>query len=1773
MGIFIKEYVMKSLSRILRLSAILFFMLFALIFTAPVFAQQQDQQGSILPDAFNRPPEVQAEIAAAEAGQALSLPGYYDTSVFMTGKIAIGIILPESTGSQENWTTAERDNVVSQIQTGMNWWKTQGGTAANLSFSYDIQYGIPTSYEPITLSSAQDNLWIGDVMNNMGYNASTSYFSRVYAYVNHIRDQYAANWAFAVFVVRDISIPSHEFSDGYFAYAYLGGPFMVMTYNNDGWGINNMQRVAAHEVGHIFGAGDQYYQAGYGGCTSKTERYGYLGILNSNCDYGGATGIPSIMKDNTYALDTTAHDQVGWRDSNSNGAPDPIDDLVITLSAYTPNPTAETSLTYNGSAQNSAYPHAVCTGTGDVCYDHDVYLPQAISNVEYRADSGTWSNATPVDGAFNSDLESFSFTVPLGSGTHIFNARVTGSLGATSLWSDTVASTDPLGLGKYDDTNPSWSYSGAWTAYSGTGPYNGTLHYTGTVGASAYFKFAGKQFILTYTGNSNRGSFEVWVDGGKETTINAYNATLTWQQTYTSTVYSSRTHTVMVKNVGGGSYVDVDAIQIDPDMIAPSGVGSLSAATGTSTGSIDLSWIAPMNDAGNAASGPVSAYLVRYSTTNIVSEADWNAATPVTTGIPTPGAVGASQNMTVSGLTSGMRYYIAVRGQDGQPNLGPIVTASALPKAPAPVGVGTYDDAHSAWIYAGTWSTYTGTGPYAGTLHYTDVVNSMGSFTFSGVQFVLTYTGDSSRGSFEVWVDGSLVTTVNAYSASTSWQKKYVSPIYASGTHTVVIRKVGSGRTDIDAIQVIDYMGAGVYDDAFSTWVYTGTWNTYTGTGPYAGTLHYTDTIDSAAIFRFTGAQFILTYTGDSSRGSFEVWVDGGWVTTVNAYNATTSWQRTYVSTIYPSGQHMVMIKNAGSGRTDVDAIQIDPDMIAPSAVGSLSAVTGSSTGSINLSWTAPMNDAGNAASGPVSAYLVRYSTTNIASESDWNAATPVTTGIPTPGAVGASQSMTVSGLAPGLTYYIAVRGQDTSNLGPIITASALPKAPAAVGAGMYDDAHTAWIYAGTWSTYSGSGPYNNTLHYNSTAGNAASFTFSGNRFILTYTAYNNRGSFEVWVDGTLVTTVNAYNASPVWQRTYTSPIYSNGVHTVAFKNTGSSVTDVDAIQIIAPDLTAPAAVGALSATNGTSSGSVDVYWVSPAQDAGNAASGPVSAYLVRYSTTNIASESDWNAATQVTSGIPAPAAVDFAQSMTISGLTPGTTYYIAVRGQDAEPNLGPIVTKSAVASSPVPMGAGMYDDSNPAWTYSSGWSTYSGPGPYNNTLHYNSTVGATASFLFSGTQFVLSYTAYTNRGSFEVWVDGGLVTTINANSAFLVWQKTYISPVYTVGTHTVMLKNVGPSGITDVDAIQVIVPVGAGMYDDADAAWVYENGTWSSYTGSGPYAGTLHYNDTIGATASLTFSGTQFILSYTAYNNRGSFEVWVDGALETTINAYSASLVWQKAYTSPIYSNGVHTVMLKNIGGSAYQDVDAIQIVAPVGAGIYDDTNSAWLYDAGWSTYSGSGPYNNTLHYNGTAGTTASLTFSGTQFILSYTAYNNRGSFEVWVDGGLVTTINAYSASLVWQKTYTSPQYSAGVHTVMLKDVGGSAYQDVDAIQIISPVTAGMYDDTHAGWTYAGTWTTYSGAGPYNNTLHYSSAVGSTASFAFNGTQFVLSYAVYSNRGSFEVWVDGVYVTTVNAYNASLLWQKAYISPVYSAGNHTVLLKNVGPSGVTDVDAIRILP
>jgi hypothetical protein len=75
---------------------------------------------------------------------------------------------------------------------------------------------------------------------------------------------------------------------------------------------------------------------------------------------------------------------------------------------------------------------------------------------------------------------------------------------------------------------------------------------------------------------------------------------------------------------------------------------------------------------------------------------------------------------------------------------------------------------------------------------------------------------------------------------------------------------------------------------------------------------------------------------------------------------------------------------------------------------------------SVNLTWTAAGDDS---LTGTASQYDLRYSTALITS-ANFASATQVT-GEPTPGASGASQSYTVTGLQPATTYWFAIKSAD----------------------------------------------------------------------------------------------------------------------------------------------------------------------------------------------------------------------------------------------------------------------------------------------------------------------------------------------------------------------------------------------------------------------------------------------------------------------------------------------------------------------------------------------------------------------------------------------------------------------------------------------------------------------------------------------------------------------------------------------------------------------------
>jgi hypothetical protein len=484
-------------------------------------------------DALILPQEVLSRqaLAVKESGYA-NLPGYYDTSAYMIGTVAVGLILPESNGatdaSTENWTAAETTQVKNEVQLALDWLETQAPPAAHLKFVLDTAAPrvVPTQYEPINHPQSQEGLWIGDTLANMGYSGA-DYFERSYAYINALRTQYHTDWAYIIYVADSSHDPDGYFSDMYFAYSYLGGPFLVMTYDNGGWGIGNMHNVAAHETGHTFMAGDQYVGSG---CTI-TQRYGYLGIQNSWC----ADSHPSLMKgDYILSSNDPARGQLGWRDSDTDGIPDPVDARpTVTLPTHNPDPTMETSLTYSGNIKVNPYPHYKGCSPTYYCAARDITL-QTVSNMAYKVDGGGWQALSPSDGAFDEQSEEFTFTVgSLTDGDHIIKVLGTASFSrnggapatvlATASDSITIGTVNLPGPGLYDDKQSGWTYTGVWTSSPQAGAYSASYHYSSKIGNAASFSFIGSKFTLSYGTGTAFGKLNIFVDNVKITTLNQYN--------------------------------------------------------------------------------------------------------------------------------------------------------------------------------------------------------------------------------------------------------------------------------------------------------------------------------------------------------------------------------------------------------------------------------------------------------------------------------------------------------------------------------------------------------------------------------------------------------------------------------------------------------------------------------------------------------------------------------------------------------------------------------------------------------------------------------------------------------------------------------------------------------------------------------------------------------------------------------------------------------------------------------------------------------------------------------------------------------------------------------------------------------------------------------------------------------------------------------------------------------------------------------------------------
>ena len=236
------------------------------------------------------------------------------------------------------------------------------------------------------------------------------------------------DWAFTVYVVDSLNdggthdkTPG-EFPNGAFAYTFdLFGPYSVTTYDNATYTPANFDGVLAHEIGHVFGALDEY--AAPAGYPSSGGLYsGYLWVRNSNAVQGGTTHDICIMrggaeglaayKGEQYGSDELVDDgicpatrgQIGWRVSPPNTLPDVVDTTPTVVIKPAASTDAST-VTIAGSASENAWPPGHNAKGRAFARGISILVPH---DVQYSVDGGT---PTAVGTSGSGATKTFSFSI------------------------------------------------------------------------------------------------------------------------------------------------------------------------------------------------------------------------------------------------------------------------------------------------------------------------------------------------------------------------------------------------------------------------------------------------------------------------------------------------------------------------------------------------------------------------------------------------------------------------------------------------------------------------------------------------------------------------------------------------------------------------------------------------------------------------------------------------------------------------------------------------------------------------------------------------------------------------------------------------------------------------------------------------------------------------------------------------------------------------------------------------------------------------------------------------------------------------------------------------------------------------------------------------------------------------------------------------------------------------------------------------------------------
>lgn len=243
--------------------------------------------------------EVVGELARLEhAAMPMALAATpIQTIPVLAGRIGIGLIFVDSTQPEFQIIDSEHTKVISEVTEGVNM-LSGFEPRAGIEWFFDVKrpgIALPISDFSDVPSTSWEDIWRNAAMAEIGHKNSIEGMND---YISSIKTQFNAQWAYAIYVTK--------YPKPWFAYHW--GNHLVLDFQMNEWGIDNLNLIVAHETAHVFGGADEYASSN---CNCG-DLFGRYQVPNGNCERCAPTTVNCLMKSNAPSICDYTRGHLGW---------------------------------------------------------------------------------------------------------------------------------------------------------------------------------------------------------------------------------------------------------------------------------------------------------------------------------------------------------------------------------------------------------------------------------------------------------------------------------------------------------------------------------------------------------------------------------------------------------------------------------------------------------------------------------------------------------------------------------------------------------------------------------------------------------------------------------------------------------------------------------------------------------------------------------------------------------------------------------------------------------------------------------------------------------------------------------------------------------------------------------------------------------------------------------------------------------------------------------------------------------------------------------------------------------------------------------------------------------------------------------------------------------------------------------------------------------------------------------------------------------------------